>query len=438
MQPITLADWLDHQQRVHPRAIALGLDRVRAVWTRLGAPAPAPTVITVAGTNGKGSTVAFLEAMLRAGGRRVGAYTSPHLLRYNERVRVDGRDAADARLVEAFARIEAARGDVALTYFEYGTLAALLIFAGAGLDVALLEVGLGGRLDAVNLIDADAAIVTTVDLDHQDWLGNDRDSIGREKAGVFRRGRAAIVGERDPPQALLDEARRIGADLRIAARDFRTATRGEAWHWSGWNDPRAAGEAVDIVLPRPALAAPCQIDNAAAAIAALYALRARLGWNPHALASGVAEARIGARLQRFAGDPGLVVDVAHNPQAARTLAAWLHAQDAQDARTFAVFGALADKDVGGIADALRGRIDGWFLAGLERDSPRGLDAAAVRDALGESHGAPRIEAVCADVAGALAAAFARAERGDRIVAFGSFFVAAAALQFAAARQLSPA
>ena len=198
-----LSDWLDYQQRVHPRAIELGLDRVRAVWKRLGAPSPARTVITVGGTNGKGSTVAFLQAMLRADGRRVGAYTSPHLLRYNERVRIDGAEATDAALVAAFERIERARGEVALTYFEYGTLAALVLFADAGLDVALLEVGLGGRLDAVNLIDADAAVVTTVDIDHQDWLGNDRDSIGREKAGVFRAGRPAIIGDGDAPRGLV-------------------------------------------------------------------------------------------------------------------------------------------------------------------------------------------------------------------------------------------
>ncbi len=228
--PSTLADWLDYQQRVHPQAIELGLERVRTVWERLGAPAPAPLVITVGGTNGKGSTVAFLEAMLAADGRRVGAYTSPHLLRYNERVRVAGDDVDDAALIDAFERIEAARAEgpgdpVALTYFEYGTLAALWIFSRSALDVAVLEVGLGGRLDAVNLVDADAAIVTTVDLDHQDWLGDDRDSIGREKAGIFRAGRPAIVGESEPPATLLAQAARIGAEVRLGRPRFRVCAQ---------------------------------------------------------------------------------------------------------------------------------------------------------------------------------------------------------------------
>jgi dihydrofolate synthase/folylpolyglutamate synthase len=427
--PSTLADWLDYQQRVHPQAIELGLERVRTVWERLGAPAPAPLVITVGGTNGKGSTVAFLEAMLAADGRRVGAYTSPHLLRYNERIRVAGDDVDDAALIDAFERIEAARAHgpgapVALTYFEYGTLAALWIFSRSALDVALLEVGLGGRLDAVNLVDADAAIVTTVDLDHQDWLGDDRDSIGREKAGIFRAGRAAIVGESEPPATLLAQAARIGADLRLAGRDFAYARGAGGWSWR-------AGDA-QLALPPPRLAAPCQLANAAAAIAALHALRDRLGWNPPAIGEGVARARIGARLQRFAGPPELIVDVGHNPQAARALAQWLRAEPAAG-RTLAVFGALGDKDVRGIVAALRGEVDEWLLAGLDGDSPRGLAAEPLRAAIGEAFGATAEPSRHADVGKALAAAFAQAQAGDRILAFGSFFVAAAALRFAAHR-----
>jgi dihydrofolate synthase/folylpolyglutamate synthase len=426
--PVTLEDWLDYQQRVHPRAIELGLDRVRAVWRRLGAPPPAPVVVTIGGTNGKGSTVAFLEAMLVAAGKRVGAYTSPHLLRYNERVRVLGLDASDAALVDAFARIEAARGDVALTYFEYGTLAALWIFAHSALDVALLEVGLGGRLDAVNLIDADAAIVTTIDLDHQDWLGDDRDSIGREKAGVFRAGRPAIVGESSPPAGLLDAAERIGADLRLAGRDFEFARAPDGgWRWS-------TGD-TSLDLPLPHLAAPAQVANAAAAVAALHALRGRLGWNPAAIAAGVAGARIGARLQRFGSDPELVVDVAHNPQAARMLADWLRSVPAAG-RTLAVFGALGDKDVRGIATALASEIDAWFLGGLEHDSPRGLGADALASSIAEVPLAQAPARAYERIDTALAAAWAQARSGDRVIAFGSFFVAAAALQFAQARHLA--
>jgi dihydrofolate synthase/folylpolyglutamate synthase len=422
--PKTLADWLDYQQLVHPRAIELGLDRVGEVWRRLGSPRPAATVITIGGTNGKGSTVAFLEAMLRADGRRVGANTSPHLLRYNERVRIDGVDAGDAELVGAFERIEAARGDIALTYFEYGTLAALLLFAQGGLDVALLEVGLGGRLDAVNIVDADAAIVTTVDLDHQDWLGNDRDSIGREKAGIFRNSVPAIVGEERPPQGLLEEAERIGADLRLAGRDFHADVRARDWSWRG--------DDVEIRLPPPALLALCQHANAAAAIAALHALRGSLGWNPEAIARGVATAQAGARLQRFASAPELVIDVAHNPQAARVLATWLRAQPLSG-RTHAVFGALSDKDVRGIVEPLHEVVTRWHLAGLAQESPRGFPPAALLERV-RSAGVD-VADVHDDVESALAAAFADADRGDRIVAFGSFFVAAAALRFAQARSL---
>jgi dihydrofolate synthase/folylpolyglutamate synthase len=425
----SLADWLDYQLRVHPRSIELGLDRVAQVWRRLGTPSPAPVVITIGGTNGKGSTVAFLEAMLAADGRRVGAFTSPHLLRYNERVRVSGQEVDDAILVDAFTRIEAARGDIALTYFEFGTLAALWIFANSALDVALLEVGLGGRLDAVNIIDADAAIVTTIDLDHQDWLGNDRDSIGREKAGIFRNRRPAIVGEVDPPRSLIAQAQSIGAALHIAGRDFRSepAATGGRWHW-------CSGDTV-IELPPPWLAAPCQLANASAAISALHALRGQLGWNPDAIGQGVANARIGARLQRFSGTPELIIDVAHNPQAARSLREWLRSQPAPG-RTLAVFGALGDKDVRGVVDALAEEIDAWFIAGLDRDSPRGLAAEALLDLFAAA--SSRAAAVCTahvDVAAALAAAFVDARTGDRVLAFGSFFVAAAAIVFAQQRRL---
>jgi dihydrofolate synthase/folylpolyglutamate synthase len=438
MLPTTLAAWLDYQQRIHPRAIELGLDRVRAVWTRMGAPAPAPVVISVGGTNGKGSTVAFLEAMLGAAGKRVGAFTSPHLLRYNERVRVDGRDVDDAALLDAFERIESARAEIPLTYFEYGTLAALWIFSCSSLDVALLEVGLGGRLDAVNIIDADVAIVTTIDLDHQDWLGDNRDSIGREKAGIFRSGRPAIIGDSNVPRGLLDEALRVGADVRIAGRDFRVDAQIDGWCWSAWpaahDDRETPQTPARVVLPEPALGAACQVDNASAAIAALYALRDRLGWNEHALRTGVAHAHITARMQRFGHDPELIIDVAHNPQAARMLARSLHSRPAS-ARTLAVFSALIDKDARGIVAALAAGIDAWYLAGLDAVSSRGVDAQALRATLAASFPARVPVAAHVDVAEALAAAFADARSGDRIVAFGSFFVAAAALEFAVQRRM---
>jgi dihydrofolate synthase / folylpolyglutamate synthase len=418
----TLDQWLDYQQLTHPRSVELGLDRVGEVWRRMGAPRPAPVVITVGGTNGKGSTVAFLEAMLAEAGKRVGCYTSPHLLRYNERVRVLGEDAGDAALVDAFERIEVARLDMPLTYFEFGTLAALWIFAQSGLDVAVLEVGLGGRLDAVNIIDADAAIVTTVDLDHQDWLGNDRESIGREKAGILRSAQPAIIGMRDPPASLLAEARRVGARPVRAGADYEVIRHAPGWQWQR--------DSLALDFPEPALLAPCQIDNAASAIAALYCLRDRLGWNPSALAAGIRAARVPARLQRMRkpGGAELIIDVAHNPQAARVLGEWLQRNPGAGA-SIAVFGALADKDIGGIVAALAPHIAQWHLGGLDADTPRGLPVLALRDRVLSAAPAQDV-AIHQDIAAALSAAAAQASAADRILAFGSFFVAATALQWA--------
>jgi dihydrofolate synthase / folylpolyglutamate synthase len=431
MKPKNLTDWLDYQQQIHPRSVELGLERVGAVWRRMGAPPPAPVVITVGGTNGKGSTVAFLEAMLIAAGKRVGCFTSPHLLHYNERVRVNGADIDDAALVGAFERIDAARNpdaadSIALTYFEFGTLAALWIFAQSKLDVAVLEVGLGGRLDAVNIIDADAAIVTTIDLDHQDWLGNDRETIGREKAGIFRVNRPAIIGEIDPPHSLLAEAERMGASVMLAGRDFVASKHDADWRWNTVAKP---AEFLDV--PTPTLAAPAQIDNAAAAIAALYTLRDRLGWSPAAIASGVRSARVPARLQRFARESvvEIIVDVAHNPQAARVLALWME-RNPIAGRSFAVFGALSDKDVSGIVQPLAKHFATWHIASLDAETPRGFPAAELLDRMMREIAGADLSPH-ASVAEALSAADAQAGEGDRIVAFGSFFVAAGALSWIA-------
>ncbi|UGB39110.1 bifunctional tetrahydrofolate synthase/dihydrofolate synthase [Frateuria soli] len=424
--PRTLAEWLSYQEGVNPRSIELGLERVRDVWQRMGAPRPARRVITVGGTNGKGSTVALLEAMLRAAGRRVGCYTSPHLLRYNERVRIDGHDASDEALIASFERIEAARGSgagaVPLTYFEYGTLAALDLFARADLDVAVLEVGLGGRLDAVNIIDADAVVITTIDMDHMDWLGNDRDSIGREKAGIARRGRPAIVGELDPPAGLLDALAASGARIQRAGQDFRVERHAQGWRWQ-----HRDGTAFE--LPDPALAAPVQYANAAAAIAVLHALDAEgklaapiaLG---QAATDGLEAVRVPARLQSLGGDPAVVVDVGHNPQAARALADWLRLRRFR--RVQAVYGALADKDVAGVLAALGPQVDRWHLAGLDRESPRGLPVGALAEALHQTLPEAGFDAH-ASVSDALAEARAQAQPGECILAFGSFFVASAVL-----------
>jgi dihydrofolate synthase/folylpolyglutamate synthase len=416
----TLAEWLAYQERVNVHTIELGLDRVREVWQRMGAPAPAKQVITVGGTNGKGSTVALLEAMLTAAGLRVGAFTSPHLLEYNERVRIDGANADDAALIASFERIETARGSIPLTYFEFGALAAIDLFARAGVDVALLEVGLGGRLDAVNIIDADVAVIVTVDLDHMDWLGPDRDSIGREKAGIARAGRPAIVGELDPPAGLLETLAGVGARVERAGIDFSVERHEDGWRWR-----HRDGSAME--LPDPALAAPVQYANAATAIAALHALDlATLTPSAFfaAVSAGLHEVRAPARLQSIGGEPPVIVDVGHNPQAARALAEWLDAQP--PARVHAVYGALADKDVAGVIGALGARIDHWHLAGLDRATPRGMAVAALAAILQQTLPQASFD-THADVAAALAAARATAQPGERILAFGSFFVASAVL-----------
>ncbi|MDI3261563.1 MAG: bifunctional tetrahydrofolate synthase/dihydrofolate synthase [Fulvimonas sp.] len=420
--PRTLDDWLAHQLRLHPQGIALGLERAVEVWRRLGAPAPARYVITVGGTNGKGSTVAMLTAMLRHAGLRVGSYTSPHLHRYNERVSLGGMAVDDAALIEAFARVEAAREATALTYFEFGTLAALDLFARAGLDVAVLEVGLGGRLDAVNLIDADVAVITTVDLDHQAWLGEDRDAIGREKAGIARPGRPVVIGEAQPPAGLLQALEACGACSERAGVAFEIVRRAAGWRWT-----HRDGTALE--LPALALAAPVQYANAAAALAALHALE-RLPGQPWPgllarAAAGLAQATLPARLQILPGRPPVIVDVGHNPQAARALADWLDAEPGPPVQ--AVYGALDDKDVAGVFAALGARVAHWHLAGLDADTPRGRTASDLREALASALPAAS-GSVHANVAQALGAAIAAAGSGGRVLAFGSFFVAAAVLE----------
>ncbi len=426
--PETLAEWLDYQQKLHARGIDLGLDRVRAVAERMHLLRPAPLVITVGGTNGKGSTVAFLDAILTASGKRVGCYTSPHLERYNERVRIAGVDAGDADFVKAFVQIEAARGEISLTYFEFGTLAALWIFAQSTLDVVVLEVGLGGRLDAVNIIDADVAIVTTIALDHQDYLGHDLAGIAREKAGIFRAQRPAVIAEIVPVTALVDAAVARDARLVRCGHEYGFAVTPIGWSWS-------SGETA-LALPLPSLDAACQCTNAAAAIAAVHALRDRLGWNPQAIAQGVYHANIPARLQRFSAAAELIIDVAHNPQAAAMLANWLAAHPIPG-RTLAVFSALADKDIAAIVRSLAPYISRWFVCGLDQHAARGATAQHVAARLLTGAHAANHECF-ADPATALAAAWGEARPGDRVLAFGSFYVATDALAFAREHGLAAA
>ncbi|WP_126946745.1 bifunctional tetrahydrofolate synthase/dihydrofolate synthase [Xanthomonas sp. BRIP62418] len=415
----SLSDWLVYIEQQHPSTIAMGLERVREVAARLQLAAPARHVIVVGGTNGKGSTVAFIEAIGRAAGWKVGSYTSPHLLRYNERVRIDGVDASDAALVEAFAAVEAVRGDTTLTYFEYGTLAALWLLQRSALDLAVLEIGLGGRLDAVNIVDSDVAVITTVDIDHTDWLGEDREAIGAEKAGIIRAWKPVVLGEIDPPSSVLRRAYQLGANAIRAGSDYFfepiEAQHPEAPQWR-WRDV-----AVMLELPMPALHAPVQLANAAAAIAALQALPEALP--DAAWAQGISSARVVGRLQRCDVDGvQVLLDVGHNPQAARALADALGAQ-AHTGSTHAIYAALADKDVLGVVEAVATQVDHWTLAGL--DGARGQSAQALQARL---QGSAAAQAVChGDVAGALGAVLAQAAPGDRVLVFGSFHTVADAL-----------
>jgi dihydrofolate synthase/folylpolyglutamate synthase len=413
-RPASLAEWLEFIERQHPKAIALGLDRVTRVRDALGL-APAFPIITVGGTNGKGSVCAMLEAILHCAGYRVGRYTSPHLLRYNERVRVAGADARDEELADGFAAVEHARRDVPLTYFEYGTLAAVRLFAERRVDVAVLEVGLGGRLDAVNVFDPDCAVVTTVDIDHVDFLGGDRESIGREKAGIFRAGRPAVCADPAPPSSLLQRAAEIGARLMRIDVDFGAVPQGRQWQFWGPRGTRSA-------LPFPALRGSCQLANAAASIAALDTMRVRVPVSANDIRAGLLQADIPGRFQVLPGRPSVILDVAHNPQAARALAASLAAMGGSG-RILAVFAMLRDKDISGVVAAVKSRVAHWFIAGLGGE--RGAAIAELRKALA----ARAVTAVteCSDVPAAYTQACDIAAENDRILVFGSFYTVAAVM-----------
>jgi dihydrofolate synthase/folylpolyglutamate synthase len=412
----SLAQWLDYIERIHPKSIQLGLERVAKVRDVLGKSSPA-VLFTVAGTNGKGSTCAMLEAILLAAGYKVGLYTSPHLLRYNERVRIDGVPLSDARLCAAFETVEHARGEIMLTYFEFGTLAAWEIFAAEALDAVILEVGLGGRLDAVNAFDADCALLTSVDLDHTDYLGDTRERIGSEKAGIFRGGRPAVVADPDPPRSVLDHAAGVGADLWLIGRDFGYRKQGQQWMFWGRGTRRSG-------LAPPALRGGRQLANAGAALAALDALRARLPVAIQDIRNGLARVELPARFQVLPGRPTVVLDVAHNPQAAGVLAENL-AEMGFYPETYAVFGMLRDKDIGGVCRALRDRISAWFAADLS--VPRGAGARVLADAIASAGAAGDV--LCfRNPLEAYAAAQKRANENDRIVVFGSFHTVADVMQ----------
>jgi dihydrofolate synthase/folylpolyglutamate synthase len=414
--PSTLAEWLAYLETLHPKTIALGLERVQSVGSRLGT-APTCPVITVAGTNGKGSTCALLEHMLRADGYRVAIYTSPHLLRYNERVRIGGTEASDAALCEAFAAVEAVRAGTSLTYFEFGTLAALWLFARQNLDALVLEVGLGGRLDAVNAVEPDVTVVTTVAIDHVDFLGPTREDIGREKAGIFRRGKPAICGDRDPPLSLAAQAAAIGAPLLRIGRDYGYTAQPAQWDYWGPGGERHG-------LPHPALRGNYQLANASTALTAADALRDQLPLSMGAVRAALVGIELPGRFQVLPGRPVTVLDVAHNPQAARALADNLGAMGFHP-RTIAVFGMLADKDIAAVIAALLPRVDLWHAATLP--PPRGATAAGLRQRLQEAGVASDAVREYADPAAAYVAAREEATEADRIIVFGSFLTVASVL-----------
>lgn len=417
-----LSDWLHYLESLHAKTIDLGLERVKDVATRLNLQLDGVKFV-VGGTNGKGSTCAMLESILLAAGYKVGLYSSPHLIDFNERARINGELASDTALIEQFVAVEAARGDISLTYFEFTTLAILRLFSQSKLDAVVLEIGLGGRLDAVNIVDADCAIITSVDIDHTDWLGDTREKIGFEKAHIFRAGRPAICSDPVPPASLLEHAATIGADLWLFGKDFNYSGDRQQWAYGGRQQRRSA-------LAYPALRGANQLLNASAALAALESVRDRLSIPQQAVRLGLLQASLPGRFQILPGQPTVILDVAHNPHAAAVLAQNLDNMGFHP-YTHAVFGMLNDKDVAGVVQKMGTRIDHWYCAGLP--GPRGLSPQSLVDQVQqhlpkESAGeAPTVQA-CADPVSAFALARERAVEGDRIVVFGSFLTVAAILQ----------
>ena len=411
----TLSDWLGWQQQLHPASIDLGLERCGLVADRMGLRSFQFKLVSVAGTNGKGSCVAFMESILLAAGQRVGTYTSPHLLRYNERIRIAGDSVSDEDLISAFAAVDEGRGTTSLTYFEFGTLAAMSLFQQASLDVVLLEVGLGGRLDTVNLFDADVSVLTSIDLDHGDWLGTDRESVGFEKAGILREGRPAVCGDSDPPASVINHAAKLKTPLHRLNQDFSLVSDGQFVCW-------CCGQLKIADIPAPKLEGAHQRDNVAVAIAALTLLDVLDGTEP--IRRGVPGATLPGRFQTLAHNPRIIIDVAHNPHAARALAETLRSETCSGS-THAFLGMLMDKDVNKVLENMGTVIDQWHVAGVGQ--PRGADRVYMERCVGS-----------ADLKGkcffydAMEEGYAGARQAlgvaDRLVAFGCFRTAAHVLR----------
>lgn len=407
----SLADWLAYQETLHPKAIDLGLERVRAVLGRLELPASPALTISVAGTNGKGSSIAMLDSILRASGYRVGTYTSPHILRYNERISIDGKPVDDQSLLRVFERIEGARGGLSLSFFEFGTLAALILFSEHPLDFRLLEVGLGGRLDAVNVVDADLALIASIDIDHQEWLGDDRAAIGLEKAGIMRRGRPAVLGDRSIPDEVLDFARDLGVVLYRSGIEFDYERGDSSWFFR-------SGEKDIGPLPQPALKGEHQYLNAAAVLQCLELLPPQLRPSVSAVVAGLSSVRLPGRFQLFEGPVPVLLDVAHNPQAVRVLADFLDRQY-PDVGIRAVFAVMRDKDVDSMVRVMKPRVLEWYLA------PLNMTRAATPVELTEilhNAGAGEVFTGYAGVLDAVSSARIASRPGDLLLVFGSFFL----------------
>ncbi|MDO9141198.1 MAG: bifunctional tetrahydrofolate synthase/dihydrofolate synthase [Methylobacter sp.] len=407
----SLQGWLAWQESLHPLVIDLGLERAAQVFQALNPDYAKPPTLTVGGTNGKGSSVAYLEAIYTAQGYRVGAYTSPHILKYNERIKIDGKPVSDELICAAFARIEAVRGDTSLSYFEFGTLAALDIFYRAGVDVQLLEVGLGGRLDAVNIIDPDVALITSISIDHVEWLGGTRDAIAREKAGIFRAGMPAITGDLEPPESLIQSAIEKGTLLYCIGKDFAYSQQETGWDWF------FEGQQLRD-LPKPGLKGEHQYCNAAAVILAVSKMEALLPVSEASIRHGLKNTRLAGRFQLIDGKIPVLLDVGHNPQAVRTLADHVTAMF-PGKRIHAVFSMMKDKDIAGVLEIMNGVVYDWFFAPVA--NPRAVTEPVMREIFSQSP-VSRVSFGFAGFADAFSAAKNQSREGDLLLVFGSFFL----------------
>ncbi|MFZ4701923.1 MAG: bifunctional tetrahydrofolate synthase/dihydrofolate synthase [Candidatus Methylumidiphilus sp.] len=404
-----LHEWLAWQETLHPKSIDLGLGRVRKVYQSLLQPACIPFTLTVGGTNGKGSSVALLDAILRAEGYRVGTYTSPHLLRYNERIKINGESADDTVICDAFDRIDRVRNDISLSFFEFGTLAALDLFSSSKLDVQILEVGLGGRLDAVNIIDPDAALIASIAIDHRDWFGDDRENIALEKAGILRAGKPAVIGDTNPPNSLIEFAQANGIRLTCQGRDFGYEQSDNTWNWNG------QGIRLEQ-LPLPGIPGAHQLLNAFAVLQLLQLITTQRPVSESAIRNGLDSVKLAGRFQYFEGPVPVLVDVAHNPQAASILADFLRTRFPHK-RVHAVFAIMKDKDIAGVIEPIKPLVERWYLA------PVPLARAASESELREVFRELSVDQVESGFMSAVAAfesAKQNANQGDLVLVFGTF------------------